>query len=366
VNDKEIKELPFPAPMRTLLAIGEPGNRSLLFDKGLSWNSQTWTLGAGDKETFLKEFSSAFREDPDFPSFLERREAALLNLGVQPIPLTTKTRLVVGLGLPSPLETGFLFDRLTGCPYLPGSSVKGLLRATARLVRQGELAGDKPFWDLHFERIFGPEITPGTTPKTGNAIFYDAFPARWPSLELDVLTPHYGKYYRDSTTPPGDWDNPVPVPFLAVKVGTTFHFYVQADGPDFESLKQLLGLALDWLGIGAKKSSGYGTFKEETTPTETQPISSAPRPRPSKPTAPPAPPARPSPSEIPWENAELSLRKGTVTARKGRLTATCRRDEIEKDLREALTQHATLRAEVEVLKIPGSDYRLLRIKKWRS
>ena len=303
MRDEEIKELPFPPLMGMLLATGEPGrppvylpgNRSLLFDKGLRWNSQTWTLGAGDKENFLREFSVAFREDgaSHFASFLERREAALSSLGVEPIPFTSQTRLVVGLGLPSPLETGFLLDRLTGCPYLPGSSVKGLLRAAARLVRQGELAGEKSFWDIHFERIFGPEITPGATPKTGSAIFYDALPARWPKLEVDVLTPHYGKYYREGVVP-GDWDNPVPVPFLAVAAGTTFRFSIQAASPDFKSLKQLLGIAFDWLGIGAKKSAGYGTFGAEVTVAEAEPIIPTAQPRPPKSSKPPAAPPRPS------------------------------------------------------------------------
>jgi CRISPR-associated protein Cmr6 len=360
--------------MGMLLAICEPekqavylpGNRSLLFDKGLRWGSRTWTLGAGDKETFLKGFSSAFREDgaDHFASFLKRREAALLSLCVQPVPFIAQTRLVVGLGLPSPLETGFLLDRLTGCPYLPGSSVKGLLRAAARLVQKGELEGEKIFWDVHLERIFGPEITPGAIPKTGETTFYDAFPSRWPSLEVDVLTPHYGKYYRDAVVP-GDWDNPVPVPFLAVMAGTTFHFYIQAAPSDFESLKKLLGIALDWLGIGAKKSSGYGVFGKEAPAAPTQPHA---EPVPSKaprPAQPPPRPPRPAAAEIAWDNVELRLLQGSITAHKGRQTAACERSEVDREIVKALVRRQELRAEVDVLKLSSGEYRLVRVKSWR-
>jgi CRISPR type III-B/RAMP module RAMP protein Cmr6 len=371
MRDEEPREAPFPPHMGALLAMGEPGkpmpgNRSLLFDKGLRWSSRTWTLGAGDKEEFLRQFSAAFRADgaDHYSSFIARREAALLDLGVQPTLFTTQARLVIGLGLPSPLETGFLLDRLTGCPYLPGSSVKGLLRAAARLIRQGELNGEKPFWDTHFERIFGPEIAPGAISKTGSAIFYDAFPACWPDLEVDVLTPHYGKYYREGAVP-GDWDNPVPVPFLTVKSGTTFHFYLQATGPDGESLKQLLGTALDWLGIGAKKSAGYGVFGAETAATEVVPTQPT-RPRSPLPPEPPQARQRPASVEITWDNIELSVRQSTVIARKGKQTAECPRGDLEREAVDALIRHRTLRADVIVLKAPSGEYRIVKIKAWRA
>jgi CRISPR type III-B/RAMP module RAMP protein Cmr6 len=371
-GDEEARELPFPPQMGALLALGGPGNpsssnRSLLFDKGLRWKSGSWTLGAAEKEGFLREFSAAFPiVDADhYSSFLARREAALLDLGVRPISFTTQTRLVIGLGLPSPLETGFLLDRLTGCPYLPGSSVKGMLRAAARLVRQEELVGEKTFWDSHFERIFGPEIAPGANPKTGSAIFYDALPVRWPNLEVDVLTPHYGKYYREGAIP-GDWDNPIPVPFLTIKAGTTFHFYIQAAGPDGESLKRLLDTALDWLGIGAKKSSGYGVFGANPPP-EAETVSTAQpsRSHSARPPEPPQPRPQSASVEISWDNIELSMRQSTVFARKGKQTAECPRGDLDREAVDALIRLKTLRADVIVLKAPSGEYRLVKVTAWR-
>lgn len=366
--------LPFPPPIRDLLALSSPSNRALLFDKGMDRYGDSWQVGAGEKESFLKAFAAMFRNGAGshFDSFLARREAALMSVGAQPVPLTSQTRLVVGLGLPSPLETGFLFDRVTGCPYLPGSSVKGLLRATARLVQQGGLRGDKPFWDEHFERIFGPEIVPGSTPKTGGAVFYDAFPAAWPSLKVDVLTPHYGKFYRDNVVP-GDWENPVPVPFLTVAAGTKFHFYFQASTSDREALKALLGIALDWLGIGAKKSAGYGMFGEgapaisiSEVSEKSNSVSSATRSKQaSRPPEPPEPPPSAPKPALSWPNVELSIVQGQVIARRGKHTAACSRTDVNQEILDALAKHRTLRVDVEVLKLSENRYRLATITGWR-
>jgi CRISPR-associated protein Cmr6 len=357
-----VSGLPLPQRLGELLPLSSPGNRSLLFDKGMDRYDALWKIGAREKGDFLRDFAIEFGKHggEPFNSFLARRVAAL---GVEPIPLFTQTRLVVGLGLPSPIETGFLFDRLTGCPYLPGSSVKGLLRATARLVQQGELAGDKDFWDENLERIFGPEISPGSTPRTGEAIFYDAFPTRWPILEVDVLTPHYGKYYREDVAP-GDWDNPVPVAFLAVAAGTPFHFYIRAKEADCGQLKALIATGLDWLGIGAKKSAGYGVFGKEA-PAAPAKIPIAPAKPSRQPEPPPPPPPLPPKPPLAWDNVELTLREGFVIARRGKQTASCRRDEVAREILDALKKKRELRADVEVLKISGNEYRLGVIKTWK-
>jgi CRISPR-associated protein Cmr6 len=352
--------LPLPERLRELLALGAPGNRSLLFDKGMDRYDGSWRIGAGEKESFLIAFADAFRNGgaEHFESFLTRRREAM---GVEPITLTTQTRLVIGLGLPSPLETGFLFDWLVGCPYLPGSSVKGLLRATARLVQRRDLQGNQAFWSQQFDRVFGPELTPQAKARTGEVIAYDAFPATWPVLEVDVLTPHYGQYYREEIAP-GDWDNPVPVPFLTLAAGTPFHFYLRANQEDSTELRTLLGTGLDWLGIGAKKSSGYGVFADavpEATPSS--PFRSPqPNERPPKKTATPSAP-------LPWVNVELSLREGSVVARKGeKLTAKCRGDEVERKLLDELKRSRVLRADVEVFRLQGNEYRLVAIKTWKA
>jgi CRISPR-associated protein Cmr6 len=348
-------------------------NRSLLFDKGMDRYDQHWKIVEEGKSDFLSTFASAFNSQGPrnhFTEFLERRAAALEKLGAKSFRHTTRTRLAIGLGLPSPIETGFLFDRLTGCPYLPGSSVKGMLRAAARLVIAGDLeagAGAREFWTGNLDRIFGPEIVPGATPQTGAAIFYDAFPAVWPALEVDILTPHHRDYYGDEseTVLPADWDKPIPIPFLTIRAGTDFHFSLRAREGDLARLEELLPIALDELGIGAKKSSGYGTFGG----TQTEPSkagSLALEPKPNERILKPDPPSPQPKPVLSWPDVELSFQQGSVVAWRGKQTAACLRDDVEKELIRALGQHRRLRAEVEVVKLSDGGYRLVRVKSWKK
>ena len=369
-----MSNLPLPGPLARLLtpvreAQDRParfaGSLSLYFDKGMDRYGDRWMIAAGDKEEFLAGFAELYRtrSDADFESRSRRRIAVLEGRGAKVLDFTTHSRLAIGLGLSHPIETGFLLDRQTGCPYLPGSSVKGLLRAAAKLVAQGELEGDQGFWSRHLDRVFGPEIDPDTTPRTGEAIFYDAFPAAWPELQVDVLTPHYGDSYRDENVPPADWQNPVPVAFLTVAPNVTFQFPIAAEEGDLQEIEKLLGIALDWLGIGAKKSAGYGVFG-------TGPVSvpvSAPASKPTTATKrdEPQPPASTQEKRGPslWNGVELHFRQGsTFIARGGKQTPFSDHD-LPAEVYQALRKHRKLKADVEVQKVP-SGYRIMAVKSW--
>jgi CRISPR-associated protein Cmr6 len=329
-------------------------------------------IPAGSKEEFLRDFAEEFCSRPpaDFSQTLLRRGQALAARKTRFVERIAQTRLVVGLGLPHPTETGFLFDRITGCPYLPGSSVKGLLRAAARLVAGGELEGDRAVWtEKEIRRIFGPELGGEQPPQTGSIVFYDAFPKEWPRLEVDVLTPHH-RDHNDKKAAPADWDEPNPVPFLAIAPGAVFRF---AFGPgdlerfenDFPKLESLLGTALDWLGIGAKKAAGYGVFGEEAVAAP-ELVVRAPLP----PKDPPKPPPSPSIKESVWDNVELGwspLR--TPAAFHGKHIATCAQDLLDPELLKALKKHnkrGDLRGDVVVVKTSSGDFRLHRVLSWRK
>lgn len=64
-------------------------------------------------------------------------------LGGQYRIMKSDWRLVSGLGNGHPFETGFIWHRTLGVPYLPGSAVKGLMRAWAdpRLDDDGNSLG---------------------------------------------------------------------------------------------------------------------------------------------------------------------------------------------------------------------------------
>ncbi len=166
-------------------------------------------------------------------------------------------RFVVGLGGASVLETGMTLHRLYGIPIIPGSALKGLSRAYAETVE------GKDINDPEVIAVFGKP--PRSTPlQSGEIIFFEAIPVTPPRFKLDVMTPHFSKYYQGSDLP-ADWQNPTPIYFLTVQ-GTKFLFAVAARR---EEGKDYVRLALEWLkkglaelGIGAKTAVGYGYFEE--------------------------------------------------------------------------------------------------------
>ncbi len=166
-------------------------------------------------------------------------------------------RFVTGLGRKGPLEVGFTFHRY-GFPILPGSSVKGVARAWALS------AGDQTETAPDFQTIFGHATD--SDEAAGRAIFLDAIPAAVPKLELDIMNPHYPKYYQGDEFP-SNWQSPVPVRFLTVAPDTVFRFAVGWRGTYDEKLHQQahawLKNGLMELGAGAKTSAGYGYFIPE-------------------------------------------------------------------------------------------------------
>jgi CRISPR-associated protein Cmr6 len=270
--------LPLPQTLRPHVALGSSVNRSLAFDRGFAGYDERWSapIPPDAKKAFLVTFRDGFARPRDFDPFITRRTRALEAAGASSICRYSQTRLVIGLGLPHPTETALLLDRLTGCPYIPGSSLKGVLREAARQAAAGELdtgdPGDPAFWREHLDRLFGPELGGDAIPAKGELLLHEAFPERWPALEVDILTPHYQPYYGDDpekpSVPPADWHDPVPVAFLTIRAGTKFRFWLGHTKPgraedDLARAKRLLESALDWIGAGAKTSSGYGVFGDK-------------------------------------------------------------------------------------------------------
>lgn len=179
-------------------------------------------------------------------------------------------RMVVGLGSNSILETDVTLQHLYGTPVIPGSALKGLARSYAatedkevyikkgdKFVPSEELDSDHP----DIQRIFG------TQKQAGSVIFFDAFPKGGEAhFELDIMNPHYPKYYQGEE-PPTNSQNPIPIPFLTI-ARTPFMFALALRQSDEKGQEQDLQRALSWLkealerhGVGGKTSAGYGYFR---------------------------------------------------------------------------------------------------------
>jgi len=224
-----------------------------------------WTLGT-IKEDWIKSVANSPDDnggrmvvgDQGLLRSINRRMERLadLHLNVKPLLFSTQWRFVTGLGREHPAENGFAWHHTLGTPYLPGSSIKGMMRAWAK---QWANVGDTVT-----DRIFGPD----RAGCVGSVIFYDALPIGPVQLEVDVMTPHYAPWYGNGETP-GDWYDPIPIPFLVVAPEQTFQFIVaprksdenQAND-DVSTVRDWLKEALEWIGAGAKTAVGYGRFGE--------------------------------------------------------------------------------------------------------
>ncbi len=244
----------------------------LLFDKFAKEWAPQWhaPLREGAKNIFFKEFAEidyTYLEN-DLKANLERQERLVRHL-CRPdkpamLPVKTDWRFVSGLGSGHPYETGFIWHRTLGVPYLPGSSVKGMIRAWAE-----QWCRDEPAIQKEAARLFGSgaENEGGSEDRAGDLIVFDALPTRPPKLELDILNPHYQPYYESNgAMPPADYYNPIPVFFLAVAPGQPFRFALAprpgaaSDDPasDLATGVQLLKDALLTIGAGGKTAVGYG------------------------------------------------------------------------------------------------------------
>ncbi|MDE0225842.1 MAG: RAMP superfamily CRISPR-associated protein, partial [Gammaproteobacteria bacterium] len=79
---------------------------------------------------------------------------------------STSWRFVTGLGRSHPVENGFAWHSTLGTPYLPGSSIKGLVHAWVTLHAQSRSSCDE------LARLLG---SPGAV---GGVAFLDAIPIK--------------------------------------------------------------------------------------------------------------------------------------------------------------------------------------------
>jgi CRISPR-associated protein Cmr6 len=182
--------------------------------------------------------------------------------------------MIAGIGQTHPNEVGMTFDYTLGIPYIPASSIKGVVRFTHttsiidKAIKSGKVVSDK--FDDEEEWTNIPDLfgKGGNEGKRGKAIFLDAYPEKIPELKVDIMNPHYRDYYSDEkgTTAPTDNMQPNPIFFLAVDKNTKFIFRILIDKRCeklLDTAKNALKEALTIYGIGAKTSVGYGIFEIE-------------------------------------------------------------------------------------------------------
>ena len=173
------------------------------------------------------------------------------------VNLKLRTRLFIGLTGGGMLETGCAISRAHGTPYIPGSSVKGVVAAHA-LERLDE-TGDT------FRELFGARPAEDRPDALSGLIaFHDAW---WvpdsvgQPLVKEVVTTHHPEYYsKEGAAPATDFDSPVPNAQVAAQ--GAFRFVVGGPGEWLDFAERMLVSALTASGAGAKTRAGYGLFAD--------------------------------------------------------------------------------------------------------
>lgn len=249
--------------------------------------------GEGGGFAFLKIARRKGQKDywinPDFSkvdigalNLRHKNTIAALNFETRQLQFVPDWRLTVGLGHASVYETSITLHHVYGVPYIPASSIKGVLRNWIITTLFEGIEGDETagaLADQGFCRIFGSPAGSIRGEYHGEVHFFDAFPMAKPKVVPDIMNPHFGPYYGGDgdENPPADYYSPVPVFFLAVEDTA---FIINCGVPKEKNApiksgvfanKTPLDVALSQLqvclaehGVGAKTAIGYGTSVELT------------------------------------------------------------------------------------------------------
>jgi len=247
-------------------------------------------LFAVTNKTLPKELQNIFMS---LVKKIQKELISLTALGFQTVinqPFTTNSRLIIGLGTDSVLETSLTLHKIFGIPYIPATALKGVVRAVKfwNLVKARDIASNEKSLKVFQEKFYGEletsdedtfkaQLLFGAKNFKGLLLFLDAFPEinNENLFDVDIMNVHYPDYYSKNE-PPGDWQQPKPIFFLTVKEEIKFHIAVLFDQYRHERLPKeykkldlnnlqtelvdLVSTALSEFGIGAKTRVGYGVL----------------------------------------------------------------------------------------------------------
>lgn len=239
------------------LATLRTAHKGLLLDKFMPVKSSD---AKKEEQSFFEPLSRIARVDSAHPAYrlaFERWRAYAAGLPEAVRILgAVRGRMAIGLGAKGTSEIGCRLHHSYGVPMIPGSSLKGALRAALEHAPPSKSGVD---WQQQADFLFGNQDSAG---------FARVFDAWWvpdpgkSGLSVDVVTGHHQDYNSGKPgSAPTDFDSPIPNHYLTVT--GKFLFVVQAPNQSWSQfLEKLLKQTLDTNGIGSKKSSGYGRFHQ--------------------------------------------------------------------------------------------------------
>jgi CRISPR-associated protein Cmr6 len=145
-------------------------------------------------------------------------------------------------------EVPMAWDLILDVPYIPGSTIKGIIRDYFM-----ELTGDSELTSCVF----------GDNNSVGKVIFFDSYPTNGGKiLTYDIINPHYKGVNNEYDV------MPVPIKFLAINEGVEFTTFLAFDKKELEecgknaftSLLQSIIFSTR-MGWGRRTSRGYGNLE---------------------------------------------------------------------------------------------------------
>ena len=245
--------------LRPLYEAAQDAHPGLLLQRGLPEH------GEKDNEAKTKHIERVARQSRVANFYLRAykrwKQATSDTMRFRSVVLSLESRLFVGLTSGGMVETGCAIDHSHGTPYIPGSSVKGVVNAWAHERFDPTEEGRAIRGEL-----FGMPSDGGLPGLSGLMTFHDAWwvpdSAESP-LVPEVVTTHHPDYYgTDGNKPATDFDSPVPNAQIAVRGG--FLFVIEGPPAWLELTERMLIAALTTRGIGARTHAGYGLFRVET------------------------------------------------------------------------------------------------------
>lgn len=243
---------------------------------------------------------------------LKKELAATFGELVATFSATLAARMMVNMAGGVIENAGISLDRLLGLPFIPGSAVKGISRQQAlwdihnaednqkeELLKIALVAFGFGSHDIDgdFAWAAGKETAKRISDQIcaeefkGCIAFLPASPVQNCKVVVDMVNPHYPRYYSGRANAADDTENPIPNYFPAVESGAVFQFSVAAiRETSLVESKTLLAQVQKWTesavsqkGVGAKTAAGYGWFRigqsdapsmSQSSPTTAAPLTS--------------------------------------------------------------------------------------------
>lgn len=234
----------------------------LLIQRGYASHERETDAGREAKTMHVRRIcdipASAFYQN----AYQRWRKATRNELRFRQLDLALESRLFIGLTGGGMLETGCAISHSYGVPYIPGSSLKGVVRAH---VHQTPFAQEHPQVVAELFGAAGEPDGPHSDGLSGLVVFHDAWwvpgSADTPLVE-EVVTSHHLAYYgQDGAVSASDFDDPTPNAQIAAR--GRFLFVLEGEPAWRDLAEEMLVSALSRRGIGARTASGHGLFSPE-------------------------------------------------------------------------------------------------------